>query len=97
MNFTTNLVLALCCTFNPGATGYSVNEKLPEYHASGETVVKQSTWELIKSRNGISVFSQWITLHDGFKTRRLRGDFQVVMPMQELIAVLKDGNKIKYK
>jgi hypothetical protein len=95
MNFTRNLVLALCFTFNPGAPGNSLYFMPSDHFMTREVFTSQTNWELVKSRNGIKVFSQWVTLDDGWKTRRLRGDFQVNMALPDLIAILKDGRKVK--
>lgn len=89
------MVLAICISLNPGAAGHIENSMPPESHSARESVVNQTKWELVKSRNGISIFSQWVTLHDGYKTRRLRGEFRVNLPVAELLSILKDGSKIK--
>jgi hypothetical protein len=95
MNATKNLVLFICFTFNLGHYENSlfINPSvslLPE-----ETFTNQTNWELVKNHDGIKVYSQWVTLYDGFKTRRLRGNFQVNVPLPNVLAILKDGGKVK--
>ena len=95
MNFSKNLILAICLTFNPVGPANSLFIKPSVYLMPKEIFTNQTNWELVKSKQGIKVFSQWVTLYDGYKTRRLRGDFQVNVPLPDIIAILKDGGKVK--
>lgn len=95
MNLARNLILALCFTFNPGAPGNGIFLKPSVHYMPEEVFTNQTKWELVKNRNGIKVYSQWITLQDGWRTRRLRADFQIDIPLPDVIAILKDGEKVK--
>jgi hypothetical protein len=95
MNFTSNLILAICLTFYPGAPGHSLYIKPSVYLMPREVFTNQANWDRVKSGNGIKVYSQWVTLYDGWKSRRLRGGFQVNMPLPDLLVFLKNGGKTK--
>lgn len=95
MNFTKNLILAICFSINPEGPGFSFYIKPSVNFIPKEVFTNQTNWELVKSNKGINVYSQWITLHDGFKTRRLKGELNVRMAMPDLVAFLLDGGRVK--
>lgn len=95
MNFTKNLILVICFSFNPEAPGNSFYIKPSVNFIPKEVFTNQTNWELVKSNKGVKVYSQWVTLYDGYKTRRLKGEFQVRMPLPDLVAFLMDGSNVK--
>lgn len=73
----------------------SVAFTAPSMDWSDSQIVQQTRWTLEKNKSDIEVYTQRVTLEDGFKTRRLKGVFEVNAPMAAIASYLKDGDKIQ--
>jgi hypothetical protein len=93
MNFAKNLILAICLTFNPGAPGFDLFIKPSLYLMPKEIFTNKANWDMAKKYTGIKAFPQCINLYDGYKTSSLRGNFQIHMPLPDVVAMLTGGRK----
>jgi hypothetical protein len=48
---------------------------------------------MAKKYKGIKVFPQCINLYEGYKTSSLRDNFQISMPLPDIVAMLTGGRK----
>lgn len=77
--------------------GHSTNEIFLEpslVYNPYEEIKYETPWEEVRNKHDIRIYSQWITLYDGYKTRRLKGNFRVNLPLPDIIQYLKDGKHI---
>lgn len=93
MNFAKNLILAICLTFNPGLPGFNLFIKPTMYLMPKVVFTNQANWEMAKKYKGIKAFPQCINLYDGYKTSSLRGNFQISMPLPDVVAMLMGRKK----
>jgi hypothetical protein len=93
MNLAKNLILAICLTFNPGLPGFNLYIKPTVYLMPKVVFTNQANWEMAKKYKGIKVFPQCINLYEGYKTSSLRGNFQISMPLPDIVAMLTGGRK----
>jgi len=95
MNIFNSLILGITISIFPGIPGNMLFIKPTATFTPREVIINQSNWELVKSKKQIKVYSQWVTLYDGFETRRLRGNFQVNMPIPDIVKFISNGNNLK--
>jgi hypothetical protein len=60
-----------------------------------DQIIHQTHWELQKDKSDIAVYSQYVTLRDGFKTRRLKGVFEVNGSLSTVATYLRDGDNLQ--
>lgn len=94
----TKITILALIIFSSGIWNYNNafnNSSTDEIYSSNLKIVKQTAWELIKDKQAIKTYSQWIELNDGKKTRRLKGQFQVQIPISQIITILRDSKNIQ--
>jgi len=97
MHFAKNIILALCIIFNPGKPGNDLFIKPSVYMMPREVFTNHTNWEMVKMYQGNKVFPGYVNLYHGKKSQSGREEFQVNMPFPDLIAILKNKKKVKFK